>query len=273
MAMHYPADYNVFALVEIEAEYCKPKDASIVDYVSQKIGHDFIATAESDKTLYVMRDLEQMLGKEITWLTGKTFDAVIKHRGALPNLMMRFCTTDMKLQPIFDWWINNFDEKVIMNLGIRYDELERAYDMKTKKFKPEKPFKHIIGKHENGNNKWAETQWRHTKYPLIADKIMHHKVGDWAKTTNLDFPSDSNCVGCFWKPWQQIRKNWDDEPLKMRWFSEMEQFKRRTFKKEMTYEEAKKISFAVGLFLRYRFGLSSGFLHQLRIPINNPLGY
>ena len=32
MAAHYPADYNVFALVRIDADYCKPKDMSIVKY-------------------------------------------------------------------------------------------------------------------------------------------------------------------------------------------------------------------------------------------------
>jgi hypothetical protein len=254
MAVHYPADYNVFSLVRIDAEYCKPKDESIVKYVSDKIGMDFIATAESDITLYAVRDLEQLLGKEITWVTGKSFDEVIKHRGALPNMFMRFCTTDMKIQPIFDWWINNFaPEKIWMSLGIRYDEKERGFDKKGNK-KPDKPFKHIIGKHDNGNNKWAETQWRNTIYPLILNRITNYHVREWAKSTNLVFPQDSNCVGCFWKPLQQLRKNWEDEPLKMRWFSEIEQQRNRTFKKEMPFEDIKKI----GLQQDFHFGTGSG---------------
>jgi hypothetical protein len=69
MAFHYPADINIFALVRIEAEYCRPKDQSLVKYVSDKIGMDFIATAESDKTLYVVRNLEQLIGREIKWVT------------------------------------------------------------------------------------------------------------------------------------------------------------------------------------------------------------
>jgi len=254
MAVHYPADYNVFSLVRIDAEYCKPKDESIVKYVSNKIGMDFIATAESDITLYAMRDLEQLLGKEITWVTGKFFDEVIAHRKALPNLMMRFCTTDMKIQPIFDWWINNFAPELIwMSLGIRYDEKERGFDKKGNK-KPDKPFKHIIGKHDNGNNKWTETKWRSTTYPLVSYKITNYHVREWAKSTNLVFPKDSNCVGCFWKPLQQLRKNWEDEPLKMRWFSEMEKKRNRTFKKEMTFEDIKKI----GLQQDFHFGTGSG---------------
>ena len=100
MAVHYPADYNIFSLVRIDADYCKPKDESIVKYVSDKIGMDFIATAESDKTLYVMRDLEQILGSEIIWVTGDSFDEVCRKKKALPNLIQRFCTTEMKMIPI-----------------------------------------------------------------------------------------------------------------------------------------------------------------------------
>ena len=255
MALHYPVDYNIFSLVRIDAEYCKPKDESIVKYVSDKIDMDFIATAESDKTLYVMRDLEQLLGKQIKWVTDESFDLVVAKKNALPNMMWRFCTTEMKIKPIFDWWLNEFSpEKITMYLGFRYDEKHRGYNEKTGNKKEDKPFKHIIGKHENGNNKWAETQWRETFYPLISHRITHYHVKEWTKTTNLIFPEDSNCVGCFWKPLQQLRKNWDDEPLKMRWFAETEQKMKRRFKREMDYEKVKTI----GLQQDFFFGTGSG---------------
>ena len=259
MAVHYPADYNIFSLVRIEAEYCKPKDESIVKYISDKLKLDFIATAESDKTLYVMRDLEQLLGKEIIWVTGETFDQVCIKKKALPNLMMRFCTTEMKIRPIFDWWENNFNDKIGMNIGFRYDEKERGFDLKTNKKKPEKPFKHIVGKNENGTNKWAETQWRYEMYPLISGRITHPQVYSWAESTGLIFPPDSNCVGCFWKDVQQLRKNWEDEPLKMRWFSELEQKIKRRFKKEVSYENIKKIGLQQDFFFGTGSGCQAGF--------------
>lgn len=255
MAKHYKTDKNIFALVRIEADYCKPKDESIIKYASDKIGIDFIATAESDKTLYVVRDLEQLLGSEIIWVTGETFEIVISKHKALPNMMWRFCTIEMKIKPIFDWWYNNYyPDKVSMNIGFRYDEKERAFDSKTGLKKEERPFKHIIGKHENGNNKWQETQWRNESHPLIVDRITHLNVNSWAKQTGLIFPGDSNCVGCFWKQSQQLRKNWDNEPQKMRWFSEMETKIKRRFKKEMTYEQIKSI----GLQQDFVFGGGSG---------------
>ena len=57
---------------------------------------------------------------------------------------------------------------------------------------------------------------------------------------NLNFPNDSNCVGCFHKPKQQLRKNWDDNPLKMQWFAEQEA-KKRKWKQGTSYFNIQKI--------------------------------
>ena len=253
LAVHYPADYNIFSLVRIEADYCKPKDKSLVEYVSDKIGMDFIATAESDKTLIVVRDLEQMIGKEIVWVTGLTFDELCRKRKALPNMMQRFCTTEMKMIPIQQWWYDNLNSKVKMRIGYRFDEIERA-----EKFRSEG--KMIIGKNNNGTNKWKLFDWRIGDFPLIQDKITHYHIKKWAESTSLAFPSDSNCVGCFWKPIQQLRKNWEDEPNKMKWFMELEELtlsyrkKVMRFKQEMSYRNIKK----VGLQEDFFFGTGSG---------------
>jgi len=80
LAKHYPADYNVFSLVRIEDKRCSPKDKKLIQLVSDKIGIEFIATAESDLTLKVVLDLEQFIGSKITWLTGETFEEVIKRK-------------------------------------------------------------------------------------------------------------------------------------------------------------------------------------------------
>jgi len=252
MAKYYPSDFNVFSLVRIEAQYCKPKDESIVKYVSDKIGMDFIATAESDKTLYVMRDLEQLIGSEIIWVTAETFDNLLKKKKALPNMMQRFCTTELKMFPIGEWWYRNINEKVAMQVGFRYDEKERADRFRT-------DIKIRIGKHANGNNKWQEFNWREGKFPLIEDKVNHFQVSEWAKTTGILFPEDSNCVGCFWKPLQQLRKNWEDEPQKMRWFAEMEQLIKRKWKKEMSYDNVKKIGLQQDFFFGTGSGCQAGF--------------
>jgi hypothetical protein len=73
LAKHFPADYNIFSLVRIEDRRCTPKDEKLVKFISDKIGQEFIATAESDITLKAVIDLEQLIGQEIIWVTGRTF--------------------------------------------------------------------------------------------------------------------------------------------------------------------------------------------------------
>lgn len=248
LAKHYPADYNLFALVKIDDIRCTPKDKSLVKFVSDKIGEQFIATAESDLTLRAVIDLEQLIGKEIIWVHGLSFDKVISKNGILPDFLRRYCTTEMKMRPIFDWWFKNINEKVKMGIGFRYDELERKERFTT-------TFKGIIGKSKNGNrNRWGELEWREGYFPLIDDKITNYQVKQWADTTNIVFPADSNCVGCFHKPLQQIRKNWDLETDKLQWFSDMEKIGKGRFQTNFTYEQAKKVP----LQLDFNFGTGSG---------------
>jgi hypothetical protein len=248
LATHYPADYNLFSLIRIEDKRCSPKDEKLVKFISDKIGQEFIATAESDITLKAVIDLEQMIGKEIIWVTGRTFEqANRKATGGkgLPNQQWRFCTTEMKMRPIWDWWYKNINEKVKMGIGFRYDEMERADRLSTS-------FKGIVGQSTNGRNKWEEIEWREGYFPLIENKITHYDVKKWADKTSLIFPADSNCVGCFHKPMQQLRKNWDLEPNKMQWFAEQE--KKARWKKEGTYFQFKEI----GLQMDFNFGTGSG---------------
>jgi hypothetical protein len=254
MAYHYPADYNVFALVLIDDNKCSPNDKGLIKRVSEKIGKDFIATAEDDKTIKAVLDLEQMMGKEIKWLTGISFDNVNKlhksndGRYGLPNQMWRYCTTEMKMKPIFEWWRANFTEPILMRVGFRYDEAERA-DRFTEVIRA------VVGKTKNGTkNRWDDFMWRKGDFPLIADKVLHYHVKKWVDSTGLDFPQDSNCVGCFWKPIQQLRKNWDDNPQKMEWFAQQERDRNRRFKREMSYDKIK----TVGLQSEFMFGTGSG---------------
>jgi hypothetical protein len=247
LAKHYPADYNLFSLVRIEDKNCTPKDKKLVQLVSDKIGTEFIATAESDLTLKVVLDLEQVIGSEIKWLIGDTFEQVIKKAGGyLPNQMTRFCTSKMKIEPIANFCRNEIKEIVSMRLGIRYDENHRVNYENT-------DFKFHNGFSENGRNKWITEKYRELEYPLVDDKIEHYQIYLWSLSTNLNFPKDSNCVGCFHKPVQQLRKNWDEETLKMQWFANQEKGKRK-FKKEMSMQQIKNI----GLQSDFIFGVGSG---------------
>lgn len=251
MAVHYPADYKVFALVTIEDVNCRPKDEAFIKFISDKIGKEFIATAESDLTLKAMIDLEQKIGKEIIWVTGKTFEGLNKSRKSLPNMQWRFCTTEMKMRPIWDWWFKNIGEKIKMGIGFRYDEMERADRLSTS-------FKGIVGRSKNDTqNKWEEIEWREGYFPLIENKVIHYEVKQWADKSGIVFPADSNCVGCFHKSLQQLRKNFENEPEKMQWFSDQE--KKARWKKEMKYSQIKKIGLQTDFIFGEGSGCSAGF--------------
>ena len=96
IAANYPADYDVFSLVRIEDPNCKFKDEKVRKLVEDKIQAPFIGTAEMDTIIYTMLDLEQYIGRAITWITGPTFEQVIKNKGGyLPNKITRYCTTEL----------------------------------------------------------------------------------------------------------------------------------------------------------------------------------
>jgi hypothetical protein len=251
MAVHYPADHDVFACVLIDDPWCAPKDAGLVRAVRDKLGCSFIATAERDSTLRAVLDLEQKTGRQIAWVAGTSFDALVKKKKTIPSKFMRFCTVEMKVNPIMDYCRAYIAPVVSMRIGIRHDEQERAIRIANNNpgFQ-----KRIVGKSDNGRNIWGKVEWRCVEFPLVEHRITHYEVAQWAKGSGIDFPADSNCVGCFWKPVQQLRKNWDEEAAKMEWFAGQERACGASFKDGITYDQVK----AIGIQKDFTFGTGAG---------------
>lgn len=225
MAVHYPADVNIFACVCIDYLPAKPKDKAVLSYCLDKLNGNFIASAESEKTLKVMMQLEQLIGKEIVWVRGKSFDEVIDGAGCLPTWNRRFCTTDMKIIPMFEYLYFTYGV-VKMNIGFRADEFERVHLIE----KDKKPIKKIIGEMNyptscknfglNRQN-WEAIIWQEKNYPLFDDMIYHLPILSWwAKHhPEFEFPKDSNCQGCHHKPKELIKKNYVENPEILDWFA------------------------------------------------------
>jgi hypothetical protein len=234
LAIHYPADFNVFSLVTIDDPSCAPKDKSLIKQVSDKLGVDFIATAEDDKTLRVVLDLEQRIGKSIDWVMGESFDNLITRKKALPNMAWRFCTQEMKIKPIFEYWLAKIGEVVSMRIGYRKDEEERST-----KFTTTHSYAHAQNTFGHKRYKWKEIEWRVGDFPLIRDNIFTHTVKDYWRehAKGMVFPDDSNCVGCFWKAPQQLARNYAENPEKMNWFVKQEELTQRKFKKGLQYSD------------------------------------
>lgn len=270
MAVHYPADYQVFSLVCIDDMKCTPVDTSIVKYVNEKLEKhipeygEFIATAEDDKTLYVMRDVEQIIGQEIIWVRGKSFDNVIDtpntHGGCptrLPGKTFRYCTDEMKLVPIFKWWFDNLGTKVKMRIGFRFDEFSRLERFVNSDIMT--TFKIAVSCSTKGERrqKHEAFSWRNVSFPMIRDRVLESTVKDyWGKKIiggnlfdiprKVDFPVVSNCVGCPWKQVPTLAAMSVIHPSKMAWFERQEHRGKGTWVNGVTYDsiEANKYELA-----------------------------
>lgn len=245
IAANYPADYDVFALVRIEHEASKFPDAKIRQEVEDRIQAPFIATAEDDMIIYTMLDLEQYIGRKITWVTGKTFDEITtrKDKVYLPNKVQRFCTVEMKIEPMFYWWAENIGEPIEMRIGFRANEVRRANNM-LERLNDDglEEYKATFEKHKDGRNKWESIAYRKPHFPLIEDNIYKDQIEQYWIDKPVRFAWMNNCVGCFHKTPLLLRKMWDKHPSKLEWFAkrERESINNAHWRSEMTYDEIKQ---------------------------------
>ena len=253
IAVHYPADYNVFALVRTNDKNCLFPDSKIRQIVSDKIGTEFIGTLEEDTIIYTMLDLEQFIGAKIDWVTGKTFDEIIVRgdKKYLPNVTIRFCTIEMKLDPINKWWWDNIQETVEMRIGFRANEIIRASIMNEKCDKNSILWqKFVVGQHESGRNKWKNFPMRIPKFPLIENPTFKDKIEEYWKDKPVRFAYLNNCVGCFHRNEILLNKMCRKQPNKMQWFIDQELTSNspRGWKMGITYEKIKNYKMQTELF-------------------------
>jgi hypothetical protein len=229
LAANYPADYNIFALVRIEDKenlWMKGKDEKTRQLVSDKIDAEFIGTAEMDEIIYTILDLEQFIGKEITWVTGKTFEQVIKEAGGyLPNQQARFCTSKMKIEPIFNFLYGKVEFPLEMRIGYRFGEpreLNRAEKMLAKADENGiEHFETIIGKRKS-QNKWGLIPYRIAKFPLIENHVAKDTIYNFWQNKPVRFAYRNNCVGCVNREPLMISHMASKDLDKVKWFEKQE---------------------------------------------------
>jgi hypothetical protein len=252
IAVNYPADYNLFSLVRTNDKKCLFPDKKVRQIVSDRLGVDFIGTLEEDMIIYTMLDLEQYLGTKINWVTGKPFEEILK-RGKklyLPNATQRFCTTELKLIPMFEWWERNINEVVEMRIGYRANELSRVKTIQGNlNENGYLTLKRIIGKRKT-QNKWADIPWQKPSFPLVEDNIYKDNIEVFWQDKNVRFAYLNNCVGCFHRSPVLLKHMSNKHENKFNWFMSKEQqgYKTRTFKNGMTYREIKNSFTQIGLF-------------------------
>ena len=253
IAVKYPADFNIFSLVRTNDINCLFPDAKIRQIVSDRIGKEFIGTLEEDMIIYTMLDLEQYIGKEIIWLSDKTFDEVIgsykmaSGTNYLPNQMTRFCTVDMKVKPIAQWCYENTELPVEMRIGFRANEMSRAKTMIERAVDGIESFKFKVGE-KNGRNKWKTLPYRTAIFPLIEDGTFKDTIEEFWKDKPVRFAYKNNCVGCFHRSEIFLKHMSQRDENKFQWFIDMEEKNGCTFKSGVTYKKIKDHKLQLDLF-------------------------
>lgn len=246
LAANYESDALVFSLVRTSDKMCQYKDRTLAKRVEERINKPFVGTLEDDVIIKTIFDLEQYLGKEIDWVSGITFDQVVQKGGGwLPNKLHRYCSSMLKIEPIFYWWAEKFKcEPVIMNIGYRANERNRVVKTKSKlnqngllEFKATFG-KWMEGKHK-GKNKWEMVEWQAPRYPLVIDQIFKDDIERYWDGKPVVFADENNCVGCFHRNSQKLKKQSKKHPEKFDWFARQEGGKNGYWRSDVSYKKIK----------------------------------
>jgi hypothetical protein len=264
LMQHYPSDINIFSLVRVEDDNClwmNGKDEKTRQLISDRIGKEFIGTAEMDEIIYTILDLEQFTGQEIKIITGRTFEEVIKDNyNYLPNKMVRYCTVEMKLKPIFNY-LNSLEVlPVEMRIGYRPNEIERAERMLQRADENGiEYFETIVGKRKS-QNKWGKVPYRKAKFPLIDENITKDIIYNYWEDKNVRFAYRNNCVGCVNRQPLMISHMATKERNKVEWFNNMELQTGNRFLSDVSFQSILKFSTQGQLFTDEDFSTcDSGF--------------
>jgi hypothetical protein len=249
LAVHWPADYEIFSLVCVDDSKCGHWDKTIMKYANDKLSNyqstfgEFIGTAENPIILKTMMDLEQKLGKEIIWVRGDSFDKAIQRKKALPNQQNRWCTTELKMKPIFEWCYTHLEFPIKMRVGFRMDEKERIERFTTS-------FKTSLqaNKVKYWRHKWVFIEWREGDFVLI--NTSHEQIQKfWQEDKQgIIFPKDSNCQNCFWKNEQQILRNSITCPPQINWANNIENKYKRRFRFDNSIEQILRMPMQLDFF-------------------------
>jgi len=252
LAKHYPADINIFSLVRIDDKdnlWMKGKDEKTRQIVSDKLGKEFIGTAEMDEIIYTILDLEQFIGSEITWVTGDSFEEIIKKNyGYLPNKMTRYCTVEMKLKPIFNWLQENTELPVEMRIGFRPNEISRAETvLKRADENGIEFFNTIIGKRKS-QNKWGLVPYRKVTFPLIENNIQKDIIYNYWNDKSVRFAYRNNCVGCVNRQPLMISHMASKDIDKVKWFEKQETITGNRFLSDVSFNQILKFGTQTSFF-------------------------
>lgn len=240
MALHNPADLNLFAAVLTNDPACIITDRTIRKYAQSKIpSFDWErgGCRELDLTLLNLLKLEQDMGRVIEWVSAPfTFEDLVLGRvhertfgklpttPMLPNKRMRFCTQALKLYPIF-WrcYLQGDGDPVFMNLGFRWDEVKRVASWSCKNDRLSVPLQCDIAGQFKSKHRHTAIEWRIPAFPLYQARVNNWEILKFWKQKGWEWPSVSNCDFCFFHRAFEQQKQARLYPDRVVWWQEMEE--------------------------------------------------
>ena len=162
---------------------------------------------------------------------GEPFTQLINHKKGLPNVLVRFCTQELKIRTINRYLKKQGWKNWHSAIGIRADELRRI--------KSDSPKDRFI--------KW---------YPLFDAKVTKHTIASfWEKHTfDLNLfahngqAAKGNCDGCFLKSEATLAMMWREHPDRMQWWADIEDSQPIRNNKKQVFNPARTFS-ALGDFV------------------------
>lgn len=154
------------------------------------------------------RAVTDIVNYESAARNGEPFARLVKNRKYLPNVVTRFCTSELKVLRIYDYLNDISTDEWTQLIGIRADEPRRVAKIKSRK------------------------ESNHEMYmPLYVDGITKEDIYDFwkAQSFDLELPNDNgttdwgNCDLCFLKGYRKKMSIIRERPELADWWNEQEE--------------------------------------------------
>jgi len=152
----------------------------------------------------------RVVNRDTASMNGEPFEELIGKKHMLPNVVTRFCTEELKINPMFRYMRSIGIKKKNLTdvIGIRYDEPRRVAKMRARN----------------------EVEKFETIAPLAEAKVDKYEVGSFWKAQPFDLKLDNNngttplgnCDLCFLKGEKKISSIIRDHPYLAEWWFQQE---------------------------------------------------
>lgn len=151
---------------------------------------------------------------------GEPFAKLIERKSYPPNSVMRFCTTELKIEPMKFFMKSLGYQKWTNVVGLRADEMHRVA--------------RGIASNLKGKDPWFSV------FPLADAGVTQRDVMEWWSCQSFDLnllPFEGNCDACFLKARSKLMEVERTKAGTLEWWADMEAKIGATFRPEYSYSE------------------------------------